>query len=197
MLHRSFSDYTVAAIPNIPPGECSCWILKKGCQAAQYCFSAKGNADLVEQMSDQAIIDVYIARFESSSKYMDGMNQAARQLIQLSHRKELCSNAFQLSIIAIAALTGLFAPGLLCSAVLTAINNVPTFWAIFDVRLFVGLSIILLLLFSSSVAMLCMIFSTKGRLSHLSADLSRQWIQHEAQGKQLSAIPSEKKERQS
>lgn len=187
MLHRSFGDYTVAAIPDIPPGEYSCWILKKGCQAARYCFSAKGAADLAQRLSDQATIDVCIARFESNSEDMDGMNQVARQIILLRHRKELCSKAFQISVIAIAALIGLFTPGLLCSAILTVVGSVPTFWMLFDMRLFITISAMLLLLFTSSVTALCMLFTARGRLSHLSADLAGQWVQWAQRGRKKEA----------
>lgn len=175
MLHRSFGDYTVAAIPDIPPGEYSCWILKKGCQTARYCFSAQGAADLALRLSDRATMDVCIARFASNSEGMDSINQVARQIILLRHWKELYSKAFQISVIVIAALIGLFAPGLLCSAILTVVGSIPTFWMLFDMRLFIALAVTLLLLLVSSVTALCMLFAARDKLSHLSADLAGQW----------------------
>ena len=81
MIYRSLGDYTIAAIPDIPPGKCSCWVLKKGCRTARHCFTASSESDVFQFLDDIEIFDACLTRYESYDGGVDSINLLDRQII--------------------------------------------------------------------------------------------------------------------
>lgn len=166
MYFSKLDDYSIFTLPNVPPGACSCWALKKGCKSARCCFIADSESDVFQHLKDAEIFESCFTPYESDDG-PDSINRSARTIAILKHWSELLY----------------FITAVLVCVLITIILLI-TKAEIKDI-----LSILLVILLFSG-RLVCYIADII--ISSMTEDLAEQWVQSENQSTRFGPINSER-----